>query len=317
MARVGITFDQVAAAADAIVGTGKTASIQAVRESLGTGSPNTIHRHLTAWRSRQAPKQSAAYELPADLANAFGKELARGAAAAKAEVENELVQTQAEAAHLSDIGETLEAERDALADQAVLLTTERDQAQATALERAAEIERQAAAIQREQQAAEFARVELAKAQLKIEAGAERGIELTKEIERLRAALEKAQAGKQAAEQQAAVAAAQLASEQAKSGDLAQRLSAAEKAAQEAQQAADSARRDANTSRIAEQASQARLDAAAREIEQAKESAKSAKAELKKVTDEAAVAAEKSAREIGTLTGKIEALRAPVAAKESK
>ena len=52
MARQGITFEQVAAVADALAGEGQQPTIRAVREKLGdTGSPNTIHKHLTAWRA--------------------------------------------------------------------------------------------------------------------------------------------------------------------------------------------------------------------------------------------------------------------------
>ena len=44
MARTGVTFEQVSATADALAGEGKTPSITAVREKLGTGSPNTMAR---------------------------------------------------------------------------------------------------------------------------------------------------------------------------------------------------------------------------------------------------------------------------------
>lgn len=288
MARIGITFEQVAAAADALVGAGKQATIQAVREALGnTGSPNTIHKHLTAWRAARPQAVAAAVELPAELVNALGAEISRAAANARAEIEGQLVQTQQEAAELSATGEALEAERDELSELVGTLTTERDQASATALEREQEIQRQVLVIEREQQAAESARVELAKAQLKIENGVERAQELSGEIQRLRAALETAQAGRQAAEQAAAVSAAQLGSEQAKSSDLAQRLAGAEKTTLEAQKDAESARREANTARIAEQAVQARLEAAAREIESAKEATKEARAEAKQAQQEAA------------------------------
>lgn len=288
MARIGITFEQVAAAADALVGAGKQATIQAVREALGnTGSPNTIHKHLTTWRAARPQAVAAAVELPAELVNALGAEISRAAAKARGEIESALVQAQAEAAELATVGEALEQERDALAEQVGSLTTERDQAQATAQERAAEIDRQVLVIEREQAAAESARVEWAKAQLKIENGVERAQELGAEIERLRTALETAQAGRQAAEQQAAVAAAQLAAEQAKSADLAQRLASAEKTAQEARQEADSARKEASTARIAEQAVQARLEAAAREIESAKAATKEARSEAKEAQQEAA------------------------------
>lgn len=270
MARTGITFEQVAAAADALAGAGKQATIQGVREALGTGSPNTIHKHLSAWRQARPVAQAAALELPAELAAAFGRELARAASAARGEVEAELVQAQAEAVELASTGEALETEREALAEQVAGLTTERDQHQATALERAQEIERLGQAVQREQQAAEGARVELAKAQLKIEAGAERGTALEREIERLREQLEAAQAGRQSAEQKAAVADAQLAAEQSKSADLAQRLKASEKAAAEAQKAAEGARDDAYKSKVAEQAAVNRADAAVRDAEKASE-----------------------------------------------
>ncbi|PRD67253.1 hypothetical protein C6P61_17445, partial [Malikia spinosa] len=48
MARAGIQFEQVAAVADTLMGEGQLPTIRAVRERLGdTGSPNTIHKHLT------------------------------------------------------------------------------------------------------------------------------------------------------------------------------------------------------------------------------------------------------------------------------
>lgn len=287
MARTGITFDEVAAAADALVGAGKSATIQAVRDALGSGSPNTVHKHLSAWRQARPQAAAAVVELPADLVKALGAEISRAAAQARSEIEGNLVQAQSEAVELATVGEALEIERDDLLAQVGQLQTERDQALATAFERGQEIERQAQMIEREQSAADGARVDLAKAQLKIEAGAERTASLTTELERLRTQLEVAQAGRQAAEQQAAVSAAQLVAEQAKSTDLAQRLATAEKAAQDAAGVADSARRDANTSRIAEQASQARLEAAEREITSSKELVKELRGELRTVQQEAA------------------------------
>lgn len=287
MARAGITFEQVAAVADAMVGAGQAPTINGVRDTLGTGSPNTVHKHLTAWRAARPQAVAAAVELPAELVNALGAEITRAAAKARGEIEGALVQAQAEASELATVGEALEIERDTLTEQVGALTTERDQAQATALERAAEIDRQVLVIEREQQAAEQARVNLAKAELKIEAGIERAQELSTEIQRLRAALEAAQAGRQVAEQQAAVAAAQLAGEQAKSADLAQRLEAAEHHATKAHEKADRAHRDAEHARIAEQAAQARLESAARELSEAKDATKEARAETKLAQAEAA------------------------------
>lgn len=287
MARVGITFEQVAAAADSLLGAGKQATIQAVRESLGTGSPNTVHKHLTAWRAARPQAISAAVELPGELVSALGAEIARAASKARSEVEGQLVQSQTEAADLSAAGEALEIERDDLLEQVTALTTERDQAQATATERALEIERQVQTIQREQQAAESARVELAKAQLKIEAGVERAQELTSEIQRLRTAFEAAQAGRQAAEQAAAVSAAQLTSEQAKSADLANRLVTTEKSLQKANETTEKAQRATEDARVSEKSVQAQLDAVNRDLEALRASEKESRTEAKKSAAEAA------------------------------
>lgn len=209
MAREGITFEQVSAAADALVGEGEQPTIRAVRERLGTGSPNTIHRHLTAWREARPAASAAAPELPSAIAAAITAELSRTAAAARAAVEEQLVKTQSEAAELATAGEALEAERDALAEQVGTLTRERDTLSGKAEQQAADLAHQAERIEREQQAAEAARVELATARLRIEAQAERQAEQTATVEHLRAALDAAQAGRVAAEQQAAVLTAKL------------------------------------------------------------------------------------------------------------
>jgi len=278
MAREGISYEQVAATADALVGAGEQPSIRAVREALGTGSPNTIHRHLGTWRAARPVAQTAAYELPAELVNGFGRELARVASQARAEVEQDLVRAQAEAAELASTGEALEAERDELAAQVAALTSERDQAQATAVERAQEIQRLGDQVQREQAAAEAARIDLATARLKGDGLAEQLAELREQLTAARQTLEAAQAGRQQAEQQAAVLTAQEAAQRARSDDLVGRLAYAEKTAQGAREAAEKANREATNARIAEQAAQARLESSAREIDGAKAVAKEAKAE---------------------------------------
>jgi chromosome segregation ATPase len=77
MAREGITFEQVAAAADALVGEGQQPTIRAIRERLGTGSPNTVHKHLTAWREARPVAAAAAPELPQALTAAIAAEIER------------------------------------------------------------------------------------------------------------------------------------------------------------------------------------------------------------------------------------------------
>jgi len=171
MARQGITFEQVAAAADALVGAGQQPTIRAVRERLGTGSPNTIHKHLTAWRQAR-PVAAAAHELPQALTAAIAAEIERAALQARAEIDGRLAQAQGEAAELAAAGEAIEAERDALAEQVAELTRERDTLAGKAEQQAAELEHLRAALADAQQGRTVAEQQAAVLVAKIEACAE-------------------------------------------------------------------------------------------------------------------------------------------------
>lgn len=63
MARKGVTYEQVVEAAKAIEAEGENPTIQRVLQRLGTGSPNTIHRHLRSWKEQSAPQKPAALKL--------------------------------------------------------------------------------------------------------------------------------------------------------------------------------------------------------------------------------------------------------------
>jgi len=280
MARIGITYEQVAAAADAIIGEGQQPTINAVRDRIGTGSPNTVHRHLTAWRAARPQATVAAPELPASLTTAIAAEIERAAASARAEVESKLVQSQAEAAELANAGESLETERDELLEQVAELTTERDTLAGKADQQAADIKAQAERIEREQQAAEAARVDLAKAQLKIESSTERLGEQTAEIERLRVTLDLESKARIASEQQAAVLSAKLDSMTDRATKAEARKELAEKQSQQSAQELNSARNQVQAQQIA-------LDTAAREIEDVRRQIKDVRAEAKKAGEEAA------------------------------
>ncbi len=210
MARIGVTSEQVSAVADALIGEGKQATIRAVRERLGDrGSPNTIQKHLSAWRDARPMAAAAALELPQTLAAAIAAEIGRAAAQARAEIEGRLVEVQTEAADLAMTGESLEDERDSLIAQMVVLTTERDTLAGKAAQQAADLAELTGRVEREQQAAEAARVELATARLRAEGLTERHAAQGKEVEQLRAAVEDERKGRIAAEQAAAVLAARL------------------------------------------------------------------------------------------------------------
>ena len=55
MPRPGVTREQVHAAAEALVAEGQSATVVAVRQRLGGGSPNTITPLLAEWRAGRAP----------------------------------------------------------------------------------------------------------------------------------------------------------------------------------------------------------------------------------------------------------------------
>lgn len=209
MAREGISFEQVAAAADALVGEGQQPTIRAIRERLGTGSPNTVHRHLVAWREARPVAAAAMPALSSALTMAIAADIERAAAQARSEIEGRLVQAQGEAAELAGVGEVIEAELDSLGERVSVLTRERDTLAGKAEQQAADLVDLVQRVEREQQAAESARVDLATARLKVEGQAERQKEQAAEIERLRAALEASQQARISAEQQAAVLVAKL------------------------------------------------------------------------------------------------------------
>jgi colicin import membrane protein len=75
MGRRGVTYDEVARAADAIVGEGNQPSTTAVRVRLGGGSYTTIGAHLAKWREAQAERTAPHIQtsLPGDVALAVTK----------------------------------------------------------------------------------------------------------------------------------------------------------------------------------------------------------------------------------------------------
>lgn len=66
MGRIGLSFEDVAQAAQLLQAQGKTATVDAVREHLGTGSKTTISHHLKQWKSEQGVAPGS---LPLELHN--------------------------------------------------------------------------------------------------------------------------------------------------------------------------------------------------------------------------------------------------------
>lgn len=69
MSRPGITYDDVANAAQQLAAQGKNPTIETIRFLTGTGSSSTIAQHLRAWKNRQAQASafSSAGKVPEEL----------------------------------------------------------------------------------------------------------------------------------------------------------------------------------------------------------------------------------------------------------
>lgn len=141
MARPGISYEQTAAAADALVSRGLEPTIRVVREALGTGSPNTLHAHLTRWRAQQSPAVSPAVELPAALVRCWSDALSAAVEAGRADLQQALEAARAEALELAAAGVALEREQEVLDARLAELTRERDQAVGRADAQVSELER--------------------------------------------------------------------------------------------------------------------------------------------------------------------------------
>jgi chromosome segregation ATPase len=89
-----------------------------VRDLLGTGSPNTIHKHLVAWRESNAtPADAPNAELPESIVAALGSWARQFAEQAGAGDREALAQSQSDMEALLKSGEELEAEREELLAQ--------------------------------------------------------------------------------------------------------------------------------------------------------------------------------------------------------
>lgn len=184
MARQEVTFDEVTAAAISLLNDGKRVTIETVRDLLGTGSPNTIHKHLAAWReSNPAPADAPKPELPESIVAALGSWARQFAEEAGSGDREALAQSQSDMEALLKSGEELEAERDELLEQVASLTAARDQAVATATERGAQIERLTIELRDARQVATDALVGKAKDQLAIQGKDAQLADLRSQLER--------------------------------------------------------------------------------------------------------------------------------------
>lgn len=267
MAReASITQEQVNAAADSIRAAGGKPTARAVREQLGTGSMATVLKLLQAWHGGQVQPAAQAVTLPPTLTRALVDFIAQEVAAAKAGLETELAEAQKTQADLIAENErqalTIEAQAESLD-----LCAEEKAAMAGKL---GQMESELAAARdealRERQAAEAARTDLAKAQLRLEAMPR----LEAELERIREALAIEKDTRAKAEQEAAVARARL--EEVKERYTQEKTQAArcEATLLDTRAKVEKATQDLLAARLQAVEAQARADVLARELKSAQE-----------------------------------------------
>jgi len=171
------TFDEVAEAASALHNEGQPVTVEAVRDAIGSGSSNIIHKHLAAWRADNVPSPDVPKaEIPEPLAAALADWAQQYAEQSGAGNRDKLAQAESDLEALARSGELLEAERDELLSQ---LST----ANALAAERAEQIDRLTVELRDAREVATNALVGKAKDQLAIDGKDRQLADLRSQLER--------------------------------------------------------------------------------------------------------------------------------------
>ena len=229
MARTGITYLEVTAAIDKMIANGEEPTIMGIREILGTGSPNTIHRHLSEWRDAQPKEQIKPVVLPPAIADALTQELERQAAVAREKISADLQRAVDSANYLSKTGEANEAEIEELREKLEAKDTEITNLKADFDRQTDALSRAQHDLEAERKVTHEQRDELALSRNRVLTLTDQVTDLKAEITSLKDDLKTANATLIEVEKTGAVAAAQLASEQQKTADLVSRLNTANEA----------------------------------------------------------------------------------------
>lgn len=291
-----ITYEQVAAAADAMKITGSKPTSRSIRERLGnTGSMGTINKHLQAWKAGQERQISNALTLPPVLQRAILEFMDQELTSAKATLEADLSDALQESADLATENERQAADIEDKNETLTTLQTELANRQGRIGQIEIDLDTAKDEADRERKAAEAARTELAKALLRLEAMPR----LEADLIALRADLEKERQGRVTAEQNAAVLAATLAGAETELANLQKR---ADKIETSLGTAKDEGTKERQMRVAAEQQAAvltATLGAANNRVTVAEAAAAEATKEAKKAREEAAELRGKNASGTGT------------------
>lgn len=203
-----ITYEQVAAAIDALRAEGASPTVDRVWEAVGKrGSRGTVHKLVKRRRGEldeTLKEPSSLRQLPPDLQAAVLSFADQSAATARTRIADELREAMQETANLADENERLSEELDGLREQLTQVRADLGATEGRAGQLTLELETARKAIAGERFAAEAARISMAKAELRLEA-----LEETQsELRRTRDELELEKNARREAERNAAVLAAQ-------------------------------------------------------------------------------------------------------------
>lgn len=200
-----ITYEEVAAAADACKVGGAKPTSRGIREQLGNvGSMGTVNKLLQRWKANQGYQVAPAMVLPTGLQRAILEFMDQEATKVRAALEGELVEHQQEAADLATENERQLELIEAQAAQLEALGADKAAADGKAAQLALDLDGARVEAAHERAAAEMGRIELAKAQLRLEALAQ----LESDQVVVRVELDKERLARIASEQAAAVLTAQ-------------------------------------------------------------------------------------------------------------
>jgi chromosome segregation ATPase len=165
MPRTGLVYEQVASVIEAMLAEGLKPSLRSIRERLGTGSSNTIHKYYVQWQDSKPIIAATKIELPKQIVVAILNEIERGINQVRNEMADALAQMKASAEELVTTADQLEAD---LAEERALvtsLTSEKDIVLGKIEQLNIALTDAQAQAENERHQTEAARIELAKCEL--------------------------------------------------------------------------------------------------------------------------------------------------------
>jgi chromosome segregation ATPase len=165
-----VTLDHVKAAAAALQAEGRNVSSRAVREKLGNvGSMGTINKFLQQCAGDKAETPTCLRQLPPELQHAILDFADRQASGGRQQIADELMQCKREMEDLAEANEQLTTMIDDLRKQLVRAMSEKANIEGQVKQLAGELTGSRNEIAAERRAAEAARIELMKLQMRTEA----------------------------------------------------------------------------------------------------------------------------------------------------